>query len=98
MARKPSKLKIGHSGKIALLLLIGTIAAMSVMLHQLNTQLEHALNEQAMYAQRLEFLQKTNSALAEDIANSNDPDLIEEIARNDLGWVTQGEKVFRFRN
>ena len=36
--------------------------------------------------------------LAEDIANSQDPELIEEVAREDLGMVAPGEKIIRFSN
>ena len=36
--------------------------------------------------------------LAEDIANSQDPELIEEVAREDLGMAAPGEKIIRFSN
>ena len=32
--------------------------------------------------------------LAEDISRRDDPDLIEEIAREDLGMARPGEKIF----
>ena len=98
MARKPSKLKIRRSGKFTLMLIAALIVMLSVMLQRMNTQLDHARSEQAVFAQRLTQLQEQNAALAEDIANSSDPDLIEDIARNDLGMAVQGEKIFRFRN
>lgn len=98
MARRPSKLKIRRSGKLTLALLFALIVMMGVMLRQMNTQLAHARSEQQIYAQRLAQLQEQNARLAEDIANSDDPDLVEDIARNDLGMAKQGEKIFRFRN
>ena len=52
--------------------------------------------EEAVYAQRLAELRETNERLATDIANSDDPELIEEIARDELGMVEQGEKIIRF--
>ena len=48
--------------------------------------------------EKLADLQKTNEKLAEDIANSQDPELIEEVAREDLGMVAPGEKIIRFSN
>ena len=48
--------------------------------------------------ERLADLQETNERLAEDIANSKDPELIEEVAREDLGMAVPGEKIFRFSN
>lgn len=98
MARKPSKLKMRRSGKLTLAVLLALIVMMGVMLRQMNTQLAHARSEQEVYAQRLAQLQEQNAQLAEDIANSDDPDLMENIARNDLGMAQQGEKIFRFRN
>lgn len=98
MARKPSKLKMRRSGKVTLTLLLALIVMMCVMLRQMNTQLADARYEQDIYAQRLAQLQEQNARLAEDIANREDPDLIGDIARNDLGMAQPGEKIFRFRN
>lgn len=98
MAQKPSKLKLRRSGKFTLLLLTAMIAGAGFMLHNMNTQLENARLEEALYQQRLAHLQETNASLAEDIANSDNPDLLEEIARNEFGWAADGEKVIRFRN
>lgn len=98
MARKPSKLKMRRSGKFALLLLAAMILVMGYTLRKLDSQLELARSEQAVYAQYLAQLQETNARLADDIAHSDDPERIMEIARNDLGMASQGEKVFRFQN
>ena len=98
MTRKQPKLKMRRSGKFVLTLLLALIVMMFVMLQQMNTQLVYARSEQAIYASRLAQLQEENARLAADIANSDDPDLIEDIARNDLGMAEQNEKIFRFRN
>lgn len=98
MARKLSKLKTRRSSKATLTLLLVLIVMMGVMLRQMNTQLADAHYEQEVYAQRLAQLQEQNARLAEDIANRENPDLIGDIARNDLGMAQPGEKIFRFRN
>ena len=98
MARKPSKLKMRRSSKITLTLLLALIVMMCVMLRQINSQIAGASSEQEIYAQRLAQLQEQNARLAEDIANRENPDLIGDIARNDLGMAEPGEKIFRFRN
>ena len=97
MAHKSAKPKMRRSNKFVLFLLCFVILMMGVMLRQMNGQLEHARSEQMHYAQRLATLQEQNAKLAEDIANSENQDLIEDIARNDLGMASQGEKIFRFR-
>lgn len=97
MAHKSAKPKMRRSNKFVLFLLCFVIFMMGIMLRQMNGQLEHARAEQAHYAQRLAVLQEENAKLAEDIANSGNQDLIEDIARNELGMASQGEKIFRFR-
>ena len=74
------------------------IAGIGVQLINLKGELEAAREEEAYYAQRLQQLQEENARLAEDIANSDDPELIEEIAREELGMVTAGEKIFIIGN
>ena len=60
----------------------------------LNRQIDAAQEEREAYAQELEELRRTNTKLAEDISRRDDPDLIEEIAREDLGMARPGEKIF----
>ena len=98
MARKSTKPKIRRSSLFSVMLLIALGFTMVYMLHQTNTQIEQARAEQAVYAQRLAHLQETNARLVDDIAHSDDPERIEDIARNDLGMASQGEKIFRFQN
>ena len=97
MAHKSAKPKMRHSNKFVLALLCFVILMMGIMLRQMNSQLEYARSEQMHYAQRLATLQEQNAKLAEDIANSGNQNLIEDIARNDLGMAFPGEKIFRFR-
>ena len=47
-----------------------------------------------MLFRSLESLQRGNARLTEDIARRDDPALIEEIAREELGMARPGEKVF----
>lgn len=97
MARKAGKLKIRRSSKFAIILLAILIFAMGLMLQNMTTQLAYAQKEQEVYAHRLAALQEKNDQLRQDIENSDDPNLIEDIARNDLGMASHGEKIFRFQ-
>lgn len=96
--RKGKRLKIGHSNKLALLLIAVLLITLGLMLQTLNKQLDYAQEEYTSYAHRLEALQKKNEQLRRDINNSDDPSLIEDIARNELGMASHGEKIFRFGN
>ena len=98
MAAKPSKPKMRRSSKFTLLLLTSLIVVMLFTLQQMNTELEHARAEQAVYAQRLAQLQEENAQLESSITNCDDPDLIRDIARNELGMAGEGEKIIRVRN
>lgn len=97
MAQKRAKLKMRRSNRFVLFLLCFVVLMMGVMLQQMNGQLAHARSEQMQYAQRLAVLQEQNAKLAEDIANSDNQDLIEDIARDELGMALPGEKIIRFR-
>lgn len=97
MARRSVKPRMRRSNKFVLFLLCFVILMMGIMLQQMNGQLQHARSEQMHYAQRLAALQEQNARLAEDIANSGNQDLIEDVARNDLGMAFPGEKIIRFR-
>ena len=55
---------------------------------------EEARAEEAALAAQIAALEAENAALAEDIANADDPELIEQIAREELGMVVRDEKVF----
>ena len=86
------------SGKLTALILAALLLGIGVQVYHLNGQLEMARAEQAVYEARRDELLSANQQLAEDIANSTDPELIEEIARDDLGMIGPGEKVFIFSN
>lgn len=82
------------ASKLTLALLAVLCLGIMVQLSALNRQIDAAHEERETYAQELEALQRTNAKLAEDISRRDDPDLIEEIAREDLGMARPGEKVF----
>ena len=59
-------------------------------------QLQAARAEEKLYAQQLAELKETNQQLKEDLDNSHSSDLIEDIAREQFGFVKPEEKVFHF--
>ena len=97
-AKQPQKKKRRRaSSKLTLLILAVLLIGIVVQLRAVRTQIEEAEAQQAAYTERLAQLKEENAKLEEDIANSGDPALIEDIARNELGMVSEGEKVFRFQ-
>ena len=79
------------TGVITLLILI---FGAGVQLYRLQGQLRSARAEEEALAAQITQLEKENEALSEDLANAGDPELIEKIAREELGMVMQNEKVF----
>ena len=95
-ATKTAKKRPG--GKLTAIILLALFLGIGIQFLNMYGKLQEAQAEQLVYAEKLADLQKTNEKLAEDIANSQDPELIEEVAREDLGMVAPGEKIIRFSN
>ena len=82
--------------KLTVLLLAVLLVAIGAQIYSMFGQLQVAQAEEAVYAQQLKELRTANEQLKEDLENSADLDLIEDIARDQLGMVGPGEKVFHF--
>ena len=95
-AAKPAKKRPGS--KLTAIILLALFLGIGVQFLNMYARLQEAQAEQAAYAEKLADLQATNEKLAEDIANSQDQELIEQVAREDLGMAAPGEKIFRFSN
>lgn len=75
---------------VILVLLVASVTA----LLSLNSRLDAARAELNAVSQAVRDQEETNAALAEDIANRDDPDQLASIAREKLGLVGQDEIVF----
>ncbi len=93
--RKQSK---RPSGRLTALILAALLLGLSLRLYDLLRELRDARAEELSYAAQLAELQETNKRLADDIENRDNLDLIEDIARDEMGMVAPGEKIFRFGN
>lgn len=82
------------SGFLTGLILLVLIVGVGVQLYRLQDQLRIARAEEAALSAQIDQLERENEELAADIANAGDPELIEKIAREELGMVLQNEKVF----
>ena len=82
------------AGLLTKFVIVILLAAMGWQLYNLKDQLRSAEAEKAAYQQLVAAQQQKNDALAADIAEGPTPEKIEEIARNELGYVKPGEYVF----
>ena len=84
------------SRKLTILVLAALLIGLGVQISSMFGQLQAAREEEKVYAQQLAELQETNRQLKEDLDNSGSQALMEDIARDQLGMVSPGEKVFHF--
>lgn len=84
----------GAAGILVKLVLIALMVYAGVTLYHLQDQIRTAETQQAQLAAQVQSLEDENSALRADIAAADDPEKLEEIARDKLGMVKSGEKVF----
>ena len=82
---------------MAKLVILVLIALIGWQLYGLQDQLTAAQAERDRYQTEVETLRQENDALAADIAEGTTPEMMEEIARRELGVVTPGEYVFSHR-
>ena len=96
MAKQQPKTNVRRRGgglaiKLVLVLLL---AGVGWQLYQLRDQVAAAQAEKERYETEVEMLRQENDALAADIAQGSTQEKMEEMAREDLGLVYPGERVF----
>ena len=89
----PKRKKRVRSSLLTKVILLVALVFVGVQLFMLHDRISTAKAEEAALAQQIALQQQENDALQRQIDSGDDPDLIEEIARND-GLVKPGEKVF----
>ena len=94
---KKKKEQKGSGSRLAVIILAALLLGAGIQLSSLFSQLQDAREEEAAYAERLADLQETNNRLRQDIENSGDLSLTKDIARDELGMVSPGEKIIRFK-
>ena len=92
--RKEQKRKKKSGGLLGGLILLVLLFGLGFQLYRMQDQLAAARAEEEDLTRQISVLEQENADLEESIARSNDPDMIEQIARESLGMVVQNEKVF----
>ena len=95
MARKKAqKPKRAGTGPVVRLLLLLLLVSLGWQLVRINRQVETAQAQKEELAEQVESKQAENDALRADIADGDSQEKMEEIARDELGMVAPGERVF----
>ena len=83
-----------RAGLLTKIVILVLLVAIGWQLYDLRGKLKTAQAEKESYTAQVEEQQRENDALAADIAEGPTDEKIQEIARNELGYVKQGEYVF----
>ena len=70
------------------------LLGVGVQLYRMQEKLKTARAEEEALDAQIAQIEQENASLQEDLDNAGDPELIEEIAREELGMVVRNEKVF----
>lgn len=92
--RAKTKATFGAAGILVKVVLIAVLVYAGVTLYNLQQQIQTAREQEAQLTAQVESLEDKNNALRSDIAAAGDQDKLEEVARDELGMVKSGEKVF----
>ena len=87
-------MKVKRAGMATKLLVLVLLAALAVALLSTQAKLSAAQSERDDLARQVEEQREANAALADDIAHSDDPDYLADIARSKLGLLEPDEIVF----
>ena len=87
-------MKVKRAGLATKLLVLVLLAALAVALLSTQAKLNAAQNQRDELARQVEAQREANAELADDIAHSDDPDYLADIARSKLGLLEPDEIEF----
>ena len=87
-------MKVKRAGLATKLLVLVLLAALAVALLSTKAKLNAAQSERDDLDRQVEAQREANAELSEDIAHSDDPDYLADIARSKLGLLEPDEIVF----
>lgn len=90
-AKSAQKTKAGFFTKLLILVLL---LALGWQLYQLHGQVESAQTQKELLSAQVDQQQQKNDELQESIDNGGSEEEMEKIARDELGLVSPGERVF----
>ena len=87
-------MKVKRAGMATKLLVLVLLAALAVALLSTQAKLSAAQNDRDELVRQIEAQREANAELADDIAHSDDPDYLADIARSKLDLLEPDEIVF----
>ena len=87
-------MKFRSAGWLTAVVVGGLLAYGCITLMNMNTKVEEATKTEAELQEELLAIQEENAELQFAIENKDDPETIEDIARDKLGLVMPDERIF----
>lgn len=87
-------MELKRSGFLSKLVILIVLVFAAVTLLNLSSRIQSAQQELSAYQAAIDRQRETNAALADDIANSSDPDTILAVAKDKMGLLEEGEVIF----
>lgn len=87
-------MKFRSAGWLTAVVIAGLMAYGCIMLMNMKTKVAEASRKEAALQAQVEAIQEDNASLQYAINNQDDPDTIEDIARDRLGLVMPEERIF----
>ena len=87
-------MKVKRAGMATKLLVLVLLAALAVALLSTQAKLSAAKSERDELVRQVEAQREANAELADDIAHSDDPEYLADIARSKLGLLEPDEIEF----
>ncbi len=85
---------VQRKGGLVLLVLVLLICVVGVEVVRVWAQIGDAEVQESSLSAQVAEKQEANAALRDDLSHANDEDFIKELARDQLGLVDPGERIF----
>lgn len=87
-------MKLKRAGLLIKIVILALVIYAGASLFSLKQKTEAAQEKLDELQQQIDDARQINSELQYDIDNSTDPEIIEDVARTEIGLVKPGEKIF----
>lgn len=86
-------MKLKQSGFLSKVVVLILLVFTAITLLNIRSRIQSAQAELAEYIAAVDEQRETNAALADDIANSDNPDTILAVAKDKMGLAEEGEVI-----
>ncbi len=87
-------MRIKKAGLVTKIVILALMIGLSLMLLDMGGQIAEAQEQKTELERQIAFQTQVNADLQDAVEHSDDPERQMNIARDDLGLVVPGEKVF----